>query len=38
MIVNVDITLEKAGMIADSSKMYLIGDVSRWPPAGKDHL
>lgn len=28
MIVNVDITLEKAGMIADSSKMYLIGDVS----------
>lgn len=34
MIVNVDITLEKAGMIADSSKMYLIGDVSRWrvPP------
>ena len=27
-IVNVDITLEKAGMIADSSKMYLIGDVS----------
>ncbi|HHG8770838.1 TPA: type I methionyl aminopeptidase [Raoultella planticola] len=27
-IVNVDITLEKAGLIADSSKMYLIGDVS----------
>ncbi|HEY2452222.1 MAG TPA: type I methionyl aminopeptidase [Scandinavium sp.] len=27
-IVNVDITLEKDGMIADSSKMYLIGDVS----------
>lgn len=27
-IVNVDITLEKEGMIADSSKMYLIGDVS----------
>lgn len=27
-IVNVDITLENAGMIADSSKMYLIGDVS----------
>lgn len=28
MIVNVDITLEKEGLIADSSKMYLIGDVS----------
>ncbi|MEH0833276.1 type I methionyl aminopeptidase [Pectobacterium cacticida] len=28
MIVNVDITLEKGGLIADSSKMYLIGDVS----------
>ncbi|RUO34800.1 type I methionyl aminopeptidase [Aliidiomarina soli] len=27
-IVNVDITLEKGGFIADSSKMYLIGDVS----------
>ncbi|MDH1612238.1 type I methionyl aminopeptidase [Klebsiella aerogenes] len=27
-IVNVDITLEKDGMIADSSKMYLIGEVS----------
>lgn len=27
-IVNVDITLEKEGLIADSSKMYLIGDVS----------
>ncbi|MEH4298529.1 type I methionyl aminopeptidase [Enterobacter ludwigii] len=27
-IVNVDITLEKGGLIADSSKMYLIGDVS----------
>jgi len=27
-IVNVDITLEKDGFIADSSKMYLIGDVS----------
>lgn len=27
-IVNVDITLEKDGLIADSSKMYLIGDVS----------
>lgn len=27
-IVNVDITLEKNGLIADSSKMYLIGDVS----------
>jgi len=26
-IVNVDITLEKCGFIADSSKMYLIGDV-----------
>ena len=26
-IINVDITLEKAGFIADSSKMYLIGDV-----------
>ncbi|KPQ30972.1 type I methionyl aminopeptidase [Halomonas sp. HL-93] len=26
-IVNVDITLEKGGFIADSSKMYLIGDV-----------
>lgn len=27
-IVNVDITLEKGGLIVDSSKMYLIGDVS----------
>nr|WP_244264816.1 type I methionyl aminopeptidase [Halomonas boliviensis] len=27
-IVNVDITLEKGGFIADSSKMYLIGDVT----------
>ncbi len=27
-IVNVDITLEKDGFIADSSKMYLIGDVA----------
>lgn len=27
-IINVDITLEKNGYIADSSKMYLIGDVS----------
>lgn len=27
-IVNIDITLEKEGLIADSSKMYLIGDVS----------
>lgn len=27
-IVNVDITLEKQGYIADSSKMYLIGNVS----------
>lgn len=27
-IVNVDITLEKGGFIADSSKMYLIGKVS----------
>ena len=27
-IVNVDITLEKNGLIADSSKMYLVGDVS----------
>lgn len=27
-IVNVDITLEQGGFIADSSKMYLIGDVS----------
>lgn len=27
-IINVDITLEKNGFIADSSKMYLIGDVS----------
>lgn len=27
-IVNVDITLEKNGYIADSSKMYMIGDVS----------
>ncbi|MGP5017363.1 type I methionyl aminopeptidase [Vreelandella alkaliphila] len=26
-IVNVDITLEKGGFIADSSKMYLLGDV-----------
>lgn len=27
-IVNVDITLEKNGFIADSSKMYLLGDVN----------
>lgn len=27
-IINVDITLEKGGYIADSSKMYMIGDVS----------
>lgn len=27
-IVNLDITLEKNGYIADSSKMYLVGDVS----------
>lgn len=27
-VVNFDITLEKAGYIADSSKMYLIGDVA----------
>ncbi|BBP76874.1 type I methionyl aminopeptidase [Pseudomonas gingeri] len=27
-IVNIDITLEKNGFIADSSKMYLIGEVS----------
>lgn len=27
-IVNIDITLEKGGFIADSSKMYLIGSVS----------
>ncbi|MEP4547586.1 MAG: type I methionyl aminopeptidase [Saccharospirillum sp.] len=27
-IVNIDITLEKGGYIADSSKMYLIGDVT----------
>lgn len=27
-IVNVDITLEKNGFIADSSKMYLVGDVN----------
>ncbi len=27
-IVNVDITLEKGGFIADSSKMYMLGDVS----------
>lgn len=26
-IINVDITLEKGGFIADSSKMYMIGDV-----------
>jgi len=31
-IVNVDITLEKDGLIADSSKMYLIGDV---PPLAR---
>ncbi|MDV1093356.1 type I methionyl aminopeptidase [Raoultella ornithinolytica] len=31
-IVNVDITLEKDGLIADSSKMYLIGDVSPLAP------
>ncbi|WP_431024286.1 type I methionyl aminopeptidase [Halomonas sp. H5] len=31
-IVNVDITLEKQGYIADSSKMYLIGNV---PPAAR---
>lgn len=30
-IVNVDITLEQGGFIADSSKMYMIGDVT--PPA-----
>lgn len=30
-IVNFDITLEKSGYIADSSKTYLVGDVS--PPA-----
>lgn len=30
-IVNLDITLEKGGYIADSSKMYLVGEVS--PPA-----
>lgn len=27
-IVNVDITLEKGGFIADSSKMYMVGDVT----------
>src|SRR3954468_22561270 len=27
-IINVDITLEKDGFIADSSKMYMIGEVS----------
>lgn len=27
-IVNIDITLEKGGFIADSSKMYMIGDVA----------
>lgn len=27
-IINVDITLEKGGFIADSSKMYMIGDVT----------
>lgn len=27
-IVNIDITLEQGGFIADSSKMYMIGDVS----------
>ena len=27
-IVNVDITLEKGGFIADSSKMYMVGDVA----------
>ena len=27
-IINVDITLEKAGFIADSSKMYMMGDVA----------
>jgi methionyl aminopeptidase len=27
-IVNVDITLEKSGFIADSSKMYMLGDAS----------
>ncbi len=32
-IVNLDITLEKDGFIADSSKTYLIGDVA--PPARK---
>jgi len=31
-IINTDITLEKNGFIADSSKMYMIGDVS---PAAK---
>lgn len=29
-IVNVDITLEKGGFIADSSKMYLLGDVKSY--------
>ena len=27
-IINVDITLEKGGYIADSSKMYMIGDIN----------
>lgn len=27
-IINVDITLEKNGFVADSSKMYMVGDVS----------
>src|ERR1700756_3212567 len=27
-IVNIDITLEKGGVIADSSKMYMIGNVA----------
>ncbi|OPA87773.1 type I methionyl aminopeptidase [Pseudomonas fluorescens] len=27
-IINIDITLEKGGFIADSSKMYMIGDVA----------
>ncbi|GHD03531.1 hypothetical protein GCM10019060_39700 [Novosphingobium pokkalii] len=34
-IINLDITLEKNGYIADSSKTYLVGEVWRTRPCGK---
>ena len=38
-IVNLDITLEKDGFIADSSKTYLIGSVGpQAAPPGPHHL